>query len=77
MPRNSTIPEAILALSPSAAARALGIRAERIQDAIDQGHLIVYQLGVRKRIPTWGPMGLQAWVENYWRLAKRKVHGRG
>jgi hypothetical protein len=73
MPRNSTPQEAVLALSPSSAARALGIRPERIQDAIDEGHLVVYQLGVRKRLLVGGLNGLEAWVQNHWKIAKRKV----
>jgi hypothetical protein len=77
MPRNTTPQQAVLALSPSSAARALGIRPERIQDAVDQGHLVVYQLGVRKRILVGGPKGLQAWVENHWPIAKRKVSSNG
>ena len=72
MPRNTTMPEAILALSPSAAARALGIRPERVTEAIDQGQLTVRQLGVRKRIAVFGPGGIQEWFES-WPVAKRRV----
>jgi hypothetical protein len=76
MPRNSTRPEAILALSPSATARALGIRSERVADALDQGLLVARQSGVRKRIAVFGKGGIQEWFES-WPVTRRKVpHGR-
>jgi hypothetical protein len=73
MPRNTTMPEAILALSPSAAARALGIRPERVTDAIDAGHLTVRQLGVRKRIAVPEIMAWYSTWKTAKRAAKRKV----
>lgn len=72
MPRNLTPPEALLALSPSATARALGIRPERVQEAIDAGHLVSRQIGVRRRIMVFGEFGIQHWVENHWPLAQRR-----
>lgn len=62
MPRNTTLPEAILALSPSATARALGIRPERVREAIDEGHLVVRQIGVRKRIAV---SEIMTWFESF------------
>ena len=69
LPRNTTMPEALLALSPSATARALGIRPERVQEAIEQGHLTVRQIGVRRRIAV---TDIMTWFES-WPVAKRKV----
>jgi hypothetical protein len=76
MPRNTTMPEAILALSPSATARALGIHPRHMTDAIDQGLLIVRQIGTARRIAVFGKGGVQEWFSS-WPIAKRKVsHGR-
>jgi helix-turn-helix protein len=68
MPRNTTTPEAILALSPSATARALGVRAERVQEAIDAGHLVVRQIGVKRRIAV---SDIMTWFST-WPIAQRK-----
>jgi hypothetical protein len=72
MPRNTTAPVIHLALSPSATARALGIRDERVSEAIDAGHLIVRQLGTKRRIAVFGPGGIQEWFLS-WPRAARKV----
>jgi hypothetical protein len=72
MPRASTRPEIILALSPSATARALGIRYERIMDAIDAGQLVVRQVCGKKRIPVFGPRGVQEFFDGF-PEATRKV----
>jgi hypothetical protein len=72
VPRNTTLPEYILALSPSATARALGIHPERVAAAIDAGDLIVRQCGTKRRIAIFGKDGIQAWFES-WPVAKRKV----
>jgi hypothetical protein len=69
MPRNTTRPEIMLALSPSATARALGIKIERVNAAIDAGDLIVRRLGAKRKIAVWQ---IQSWFES-WPLAKRKV----
>jgi hypothetical protein len=50
MPRNSTRPEAVLALSPTATARALGIRYDRVAAAILAGALTVRVCGGKQRI---------------------------
>jgi hypothetical protein len=44
MPRNSTRPEYILAMSQAGVARALGIRPERVAEAIDAGHLVAHHI---------------------------------
>ena len=72
MPRNSTRPEIILALSQAAAARALNIRPEKIRDALDRGELVARRLDGKVRIPCFGPEGLYEWFER-WPVAKRKV----
>jgi hypothetical protein len=72
VPRATTRPEIILALTASSAARALGIRAERIQAALDQGLLVARQCGARKLIPVFGEGGIQEWFES-WPVAKRRV----
>jgi hypothetical protein len=71
MPRNTTRPEIMLALSQSATARALGIRPERVRDALDAGQLVARQLGAKIRIPVFGERGIQAWFDS-WPVAKRK-----
>jgi hypothetical protein len=70
MPANAS-PKVILALGQAAAARALGIRVERIRDALDSGALVCRQLGNKHRIPVFGPLGLQEWFDS-WPLAERK-----
>jgi hypothetical protein len=67
MPRNTTMPEALLALSPSATARALGIRPERVREAIELGILTVRTSGTRRRIAVSETM---AWFST-WPVAKR------
>jgi hypothetical protein len=71
MPRASTRPEIMLALSQSATARALGIRPERVRDAIDAGELIVRQLGAKRRIAVFGEGGIQKWFESWPRHNER------
>jgi hypothetical protein len=70
MPRKPKTPqEGFLALSPASAARALGIRAEVVQDAILTGRLgPVRQCGVRKRIAV---SDIINWFET-WPLAQRR-----
>lgn len=71
MPRTPKIPrEGLLALSPAQIARALGIRAEVVQENILMGRLgPVRQIGVRKRIAVSDVMN---WFST-WPVAKRKV----
>ena len=50
MPRQRRTTLFPIAVSPARAADALGIRAERIQEAIKRGELPCYVKGVRKRV---------------------------
>jgi hypothetical protein len=70
MPSNQPRPEIMLALSQSATARALGIRPERVRDALDAGELVARRLGGKIRIPVFGERGIQAWFDR-WPIAKR------
>lgn len=70
MPRNSTKPVIMLALSISASARALGIRSEDIQTALENGSLVCRSFGARRRIAVFGEGGLQAWFESWPRYTK-------
>jgi hypothetical protein len=72
MPRATSANVILLALSPIQTARALGIRPERVNEAIDAGHLIVRQLGTKRRIAVFGPDGIQEWFLS-WPRAARKV----
>jgi hypothetical protein len=70
--RASTV--VLLALTQSQAARAFGVRPERIRAACDAGELVCRQLpgSSYKRIPVFGEHGLQQWFDS-WPLANRKV----
>jgi hypothetical protein len=74
LPRNTTKPEYVLGMTAMATARALGIRPERVAEALDAGHLVARQLNGRGKaiIPVFGPHGVQAWFES-WPIAKRKT----
>ena len=72
MPRNTTAPEITLALPRIGAARALGIRIERINEAVDAGHLVVRMCGPKARIPVFGKCGLQEWFNRWPQQVKRK-----
>jgi plasmid maintenance system antidote protein VapI len=63
MPRRVTT-EIMLALSPTEAARALGIRAERINEAVRDRKLIVRRIGIRHKIAVFGAGGLQEWFSS-------------
>lgn len=63
MPRRVST-EIMLALSPTEAARALGIRVERINQAVRDRKLIVRRIGVRHKIAVGGPGGLQEWFSS-------------
>ena len=71
MPRNTTRPEIMLALSRTATARALGIKIERVNEALDQGLLVERRCGAKVRIPIFGERGVQAWFDS-WPIATRK-----
>jgi hypothetical protein len=73
MPRNTTKPEYVLAMTASATARALGIRPERVAEALDAGHLVARQLNGRGKalIPIGGPQGTEAWFLS-WPISKRR-----
>ena len=68
MPRNTTPPTVLLALSPHDSARALGIAYQRVHYAILSGDLTVYALGAKRRILT---SQLEAWVKT-WPVVARK-----
>jgi hypothetical protein len=72
MPRNTTQPEIMLALSKSATARALGVKVERVNAALDAGLLVARQCGAKTKIPIFGDRGAQAWFDS-WPEAKRKT----
>ena len=66
MPRNSSKPEIVLCLSVSGAARAMGLRAEHIREAILMGHLDCRSHDPsRRRVPVFGPGGLQEWFATW------------
>jgi hypothetical protein len=69
MPRAQTRPEIILALSPTATARALGIRAERVEAAVLAGQLTVRMIGGKRRISV---RDIEAWFQTF-PVATRKV----
>jgi hypothetical protein len=64
-------PEITLALSLSATARALGIRLERVQQAILEGKLIVRTCGRKQRIAVFGEGGIQEWFQSWPRKVPR------
>ena len=76
MSRNTTLPHIVIALTASGAARALSLGGTHglavIQEAVLMGELDCRQLGCRKLIPVFGPLGLQEWFSKLPR-AKRKV----
>jgi hypothetical protein len=66
MPRTPTRPvEIMLALSPQDTARSLGIRAEKVRDAIRDRKLIVRKLGMKRRIAVFGDGGIQQWFQSW------------
>jgi hypothetical protein len=68
MPRVSTRPTILLALSPNATATALGIRPEEAQRAIRDGLLPVYRMGVKSKILT---ADIETWVRSWPKPMKR------
>ena len=71
MPRNTTPPAIVLALSISASGRALGVRSEAIQQQLENGNLVCRSFGPRRRIPVFGPGGLQEWFNSWPRYTKK------
>jgi len=69
MPRATTKPEIMLALSPTATARALGIPVRHVTAALDSGALFARVCGNRKRISV---VCIQNWFET-WPLADRSA----
>jgi hypothetical protein len=65
MPRNSTPPVIVLALSISGAMRALGLPRRVIHEALIDGSLIARSFGPRVRIPVFGVGGLEGFF-NAW-----------
>ena len=76
MSRNSTMPTIVIAVTASGAARALSlggtVGTELIRNEILLGRLDCRQLGSRKLIPVFGPLGLQEWFMRLPR-SKRKI----
>ncbi len=64
MPRK-VIPSEVLALSPAQTAASLGIRPERVAEAIRAGDLVVRMIGPKRRISVNGAGGIQAWFETW------------
>ena len=64
MPRNTTPAFIKLALSPRQASLALGIRVERINEAVREGKLIVRVIGIKHLIAIGGKGGLQEFLES-------------
>ena len=73
MPRNTTRPEAILMLSPSATARAIGVHPRVVTEAILMGHLIVRMIGPKRRVAIFGEGGVQQWIEKFPIAKPRRV----
>jgi len=65
MPRNTTPPVIVLALSISGAMRALGVPRRVIHEALLEGRLLARSQGPRVRIPVFGAFGLQEFF-NAW-----------
>jgi excisionase family DNA binding protein len=78
MPRVGKNPAVMLALSPSAVSHALGIRADEVRQAIDDGSLPVYRKGTRSRILIADVERLvRSWPQTTKRKSKRKVPSNG
>jgi hypothetical protein len=73
MPRKIS-PSDVLALSPAQTAAALGIRPERVADAIRSGELVVRTIGPKRRIAVHGAGGIQAWFESWPVATERKTN---
>ncbi|SDI54226.1 MULTISPECIES: helix-turn-helix domain-containing protein [Bradyrhizobium] len=69
MPRVATRPEVYLALSPAATATALGISYSHVRDAINEGVLPVYVVGVKHRIHV---SDIERFLRSFPSPAKRK-----
>lgn len=67
MPRERRTSLFPVAVSPARAAESLGIKVERIQEAIKSGELPCYIKGVQRRVLV---ADLTEWVRNTW----EKVH---
>jgi hypothetical protein len=78
MPRNSTLPVITIALTASGAARALSLGGTEgtalIKNAVLMGELDCRQLGIRKLIPVFGPLGLQEWFLKLPKAKRGKSH---
>ncbi len=62
MPYQHVRPTPVVALSPTKAAAAVGIRQERIAAAIRSGELRSHRIGTKTRITT---RALWDWIESY------------
>ena len=68
MPRTSSRPTVLIAVTVSGACRALSLgpgELKRIRSAIELGDLECRQIGLRKLIPIGGPKGLEAWFATF------------
>jgi len=59
----------------TSALRALSLPANSsiIRDAVDEGSLVLRQIGGRKLIPVFGFGGLEEWFSNFPRTRRRKT----
>jgi len=77
MPRNSSKPTVLIAVTASGAVRALSLGsttgAALIRDAITLGQLDCRQVGSKKLIPVFGPRGLQEWFSTFPRATMKGV----
>ena len=71
MPRNTTPPKIVLALTASGASRAMSLPTRIINEAIDDGALVLRRVGCRRLIPVFGEGGLQEWFQTFPRVQRR------
>jgi hypothetical protein len=69
MPRATKTPVVYLALSPAATATALGIQPRQVYDAIENGDLPVFLIGIKRRILV---SHIERWVLSWPQPTKRR-----
>jgi excisionase family DNA binding protein len=72
MPRVTKNPVVYLALSPAAVATALGIRADEVADAINNGLLPLFMMGIKRRILV---ADVERWVRTWPNPKEERPHG--
>jgi len=75
MPRNTTRPTLALALSISMTARSLSVPTRFIHEWLDEGRLILKQIGNRKRIPVGGTGGIEELINSLPNTTRKTSHG--